>query len=91
MKYDPQKFISIIKDKTGGKRLVCPFCNGSQFTTTEDFATVLIGKELSCISIGLSIPSGMIICQKCGHIDFFALGALDLLNNREEDNDNGKQ
>ena len=90
MKYEPQKFINAIKGKVGEKRLICPYCSGSQFTTTEDFATVLIGKELTNINIGLSIPSGMIICQKCGHIDFFALGVLDLLKNKEEENDNGK-
>lgn len=90
MKYESQKFITAIKGKVGEKRLTCPYCSGSQFTTTEDFAAVLIGKDFSSINIGLSIPSGMIICQKCGHIDFFALGVLDLLKNKEEENGNGK-
>jgi hypothetical protein len=83
-KYNPQAFINALGQKAPNKQLVCPYCQGTQFTSTEDFASILIGKDLGGISLGPSIPSGMIICQKCGHIDFFALGALGLLETKEE-------
>ena len=43
------------------------------------FAAILIGEDMSSINIGPHIPSGMIICEYCGHIDFFALGVLGLV------------
>ena len=85
-KYNPKDFITALNQKAPNKQLICPFCQGTQFTSTEDFASILIGKDLAGINIGPSIPSGMIICQKCGHIDFFALGALGLLGKEEENN-----
>lgn len=84
--YNPQEFINALIRKAPGKQLVCPYCQGTHFTSTEDFATILIGKDLSSIHLGSSIPSGMAICQTCGHIDFFALGALGLLEKKEESN-----
>lgn len=88
-KYDPQNFINALNEKTNGKHLVCPYCGGKQFTTTEDFASILISKELSGLSLGPNIPAGMIVCQNCGHMDFFALGALNLLEKKEA-KENGK-
>ncbi len=82
-KYEPQKFINALNQKIPNQQLICPYCKRNQFTTTEDFASILIGKDLSSVNIGPSIPAGMIICQNCGHIDFFALGALNLLETKE--------
>lgn len=86
-KYEPQKFIDALSQKTPNKQLICPYCGGGQFTTPEEFASILINKEMSSINIGPTIPAGMIVCSKCGHIDFFALGALNLLEKKEENND----
>ena len=52
-------------------------------------ASILIGKDLESVSIGPTIPAGMVICQQCGHMDFFALGILGLLNEKDG-NDDGK-
>ena len=65
----------------------CRFCGGQRFTSTDKLATILIGDDLNSISIGPSIPSGMIVCENCGHIEFFALGALGLLSKKEEATD----
>ena len=85
-KYNPQDFIAALRNRAPNKLLICPYCQGTQFTTTEDFASIIIGKDLEGINLGPSIPSGMIICQRCGHIDFFALGPLGLLETKEENN-----
>ena len=82
-KYNPQDFIDALKRKTGPNIRQCPFCHGNRFTSTEQLASILIGDNIEHLSLGPSIPTGMIICQNCGHIDFFALGALGLLNKEE--------
>ena len=88
-KYEPQKFIDALNQKAPNKRLTCPYCGGTQFTTPEEYASILISKEMSNINIGPTIPAGIIVCSKCGHMDFFALGALNLLEKKEEKQNNG--
>ncbi len=89
--YKPNDFINALIPQINGKQVPnCRYCGGSNFTTTEDFATILVGKEMNSISIGPSIPAGMLVCEKCGHIEFFALGALGILNNKDGQN-NGEQ
>lgn len=88
-KYDPQKFMNALSKMVLNKDLTCPYCGGKFFSTPEEYASILIGKDLSSIHLGSSIPSGVIVCQKCGHIDFFALGALGLLE-KKEDKSSGK-
>lgn len=83
-KYEPQKFIDALNKKAPNKKLVCPYCGGTQFTTLEEYASILINKEMTSINIGSSVPAGMIVCSTCGHIDFFALGTLDLLERKEK-------
>ena len=89
--YVPSKFISALQKHIKSKSiLACPYCGNTNFTSTDSLASILIGKDCNSISIGPSIPAGMLICQQCGHIDFFALGALGLLN-IEDGADDGKQ
>lgn len=87
--YDPNKFVEKLNEKIGGKNLPdCPYCGGKKFTVTDSVASILIGKDLTSISIGPSIPAGVVVCTNCGHIELFALGALGLLP-QKEDSDNG--
>ena len=67
----------------------CPYCGGQTFTSTDKFATILIGEDIHSINLGPSIPSGILVCANCGHIEFFALGSLGLLKNKGV-NDDGK-
>lgn len=91
-KYDPNLFISEIENRINNGRVPqCRFCGGNRFTTTDSMATILIGKELNAVSIGPSVPAGMIVCEKCGHIEFFALGAIGLLQKEDEKKDGEKQ
>lgn len=90
-KFDPQQFtsklISVLKTHSVP---TCPFCGGNEFTSTNEFASITINNSFENIVIGQSIPAGMVICTKCGHIEFFALGALGLLPKKEEDNNEQK-
>ncbi len=87
-KYEPKDFISALGKKIkGGNIPNCQYCGGRKFTSTDKFATILIGDELSGINLGPNIPSGMVICENCGHVEFFALGSLGLLNKEGESED----
>lgn len=83
--YNPNEFIeSLLKRINKDNIPACPYCGGNQFTTTESFASILIGKNLDSVNIGPTIPAGMMICEKCGHIDFFALGVHEMLPKKED-------
>ena len=62
----------------------------SKFTTTSKVAKIIINENIDGISIGPIIPAGVLVCEGCGHIEFFALGTLGLLNNGKETS-NGEQ
>lgn len=81
MTYDPNQFIDALTKTIGGEGKIpkCPICGGQSFTTTDNMASILIGNDMDSVSIGPTIPAGMAICNKCGHIDFYALGVLGLI------------
>lgn len=88
-KFNPADFIKALQNKMRGRGLpACPYCGGNKFTTTENIATILIGTDIEGINIGPHIPCGMIVCEQCGHMEFFALGALGLM--KGDSSDNGK-
>lgn len=90
-KYEPQKFIEAFYNKTKKKGIPnCPYCGGSKFTTTDKYAPIIISTDIGNVNFGPSIPAGMIICETCGHIEFFALGALGLLEKSEDGEKDGK-
>ena len=79
-KYNSNTFINALVAKTNGRGIpICPYCGGNQFTSTDKLASVFIGDELDGINLGPTIPAGMVICENCGHLELFALGALGLL------------
>ncbi len=82
--YIPEKFVSSLNEKLSNKKFPsCRFCGCNQFTTTDSFGSILIGKDMNGLSLGPTIPTGIIICENCGHIEFFALGALGLLDSKD--------
>ena len=42
---------------------------------------------LKGLDLGPSIPSGLIVCENCGHIELFALGSLGLLKKKGDNSD----
>ena len=89
-KYNPNEFIAALGKKMNGREIPnCPYCGGDKFTTTQNFATILIGYDTNNINLGPSIPAGMVICENCGHMEFFAMGPLGLLQTEGYDG-NGK-
>lgn len=85
-KYNPKDFILALRNKANGvNNLKCPYCGGDHFTTTQNIAAILVGEDPHNISLGPHIPSGMLVCERCGHIEFFALGTLGIVKG-EKDN-----
>lgn len=63
----------------------CPFCGGKEFTSMKEFASIIVNDSYEGIRIGTSVPAGIVICKKCGHIDLFALGVLGLLPKKDKE------
>ena len=89
--YNSQEFIQALTRRINVKNLKCSCCGGEKFSTPTDFVTNLISKDKSQISFSSFIPSGVLICEKCGHMEFFALGALGLIENRNKGKEDAKQ
>lgn len=91
MIFNPDKFLEKLKEHTHNRPIpTCPYCGGNKFTTTTTFAAILTGTDTKDVKLDVTIPSGMLICNQCGHIEFFALGALGLLDNNNHDNKDEK-
>ena len=88
-KYKSQDFITAVTKKQLGT-FRCAFCGSTKFGTSGSVANILIGEDLDSINIGPRVPCGVIVCKNCGHIDFFALGVLGLLQKTETEN-NGEE
>lgn len=87
--YEPSKFIDALHKRIANKPIKCPYCGGRKFTSTDSSAAILISKKVSGLSVSsveAYIPSGMLICENCGHVEFFALGVLGLNDKDDEDN-----
>lgn len=86
--YKSSEFVEALLGKMGKRDAPpCPFCGGREYTAIDKYVTILIGSDLEAINIGPSIPSGVLVCETCGHIDLFALGSLGMLNKKETEED----
>lgn len=78
--FESRKFLELMEERTKGRGIPsCPFCGGQKFSSPSKVAQMIIGDDLDALSIGPSVPAGMVICSNCGHIDFFAIGVLGML------------
>lgn len=85
--YDANEFILKLNNRLGYSDVQrCPFCGGEDFSTPPEFGTILLQNNMSKYSLGSTVPVGLVICEKCGHVEFFSLGTLGLLT-EEGDND----
>lgn len=80
VKYDATAFIAELNARMQSRSMPkCPFCGGSDYTTPEQVATIPVGHSFRGLSIGQTAPCAMVVCTKCGHVDYFALGMLGIL------------
>ena len=65
-------------------KLPCPRCANRSFTLVDGYFNHFIQQELSGVSIGgPSIPTAVVVCNKCGWLAEHALGVLGLLPKEE--------
>lgn len=85
-KFESREFLKALDERTKGHPIpTCPYCGGTAFTVSSQVAKVIIDEDIDAISIGSTIPSGVIVCKKCGHLNFFAIGALGMLEEKGGD------
>ena len=91
-KYNASAFIAALNARMLSRAMPkCPFCGGSNYTTPEQVATIPVGLSFAGLSVGQTAPCAMIVCTKCGHVDYFALGMLGLLPNADKEGGQDEQ
>lgn len=83
-KFNPQDAIKILKDK-GANNYVCPLCGGRQFGVHDEIATISVTPEFKTVRIGNHVPAAILICHKCGNMQFFAIGMWGMMDDKDGD------
>lgn len=66
--------------------IVCPICRHSQYTLLDGYFASSLQNGYKGIEMGGRVlPSVMIVCNHCGHLDNFSLGVLGLMENENTD------
>lgn len=87
---EKEKIIKTLENKLA--KLPCPRCNNQQFSLVDGYFSQPIQENLGGIVLGgPSIPSVVVVCNKCGFISQHALGALGLLPLQSEEQKDSKQ
>ncbi|NQS97523.1 MAG: hypothetical protein HQ591_03630 [candidate division Zixibacteria bacterium] len=67
-----------------GANYPCPRCGNKSFALLGGYLSQTVQNDLDSIAIGgLSIPSIVVVCKKCGFLCQHSLGALGLLPSEE--------
>jgi ribosomal protein S27AE len=75
---EKQKVLEALDE--AGANLPCPRCGNGQFSLVDGYFNHPIQTSLGGLVIGgPSVPSVVVVCNKCGFISQHALGALNLL------------
>lgn len=64
---------------------VCPMCHQSKYSFVDGYTVDAVQEDYKNIQLGgRLIPSVMLVCNNCGHIDRFSLGVLGLIDQSEQ-------
>lgn len=64
---------------------VCPICHQSKYSFVDGYTVDPVQEDYKGIQLGGKIvPSVMLVCNNCGHIDRFSLGVLGLMEKEEK-------
>lgn len=78
------QIIQELSKRTG--RISCPICHHEQFTIVDGYFVDTVQDELKNLQLGgRTLPSVMIVCNKCGYIARFALGVLGLMDDHSSE------
>ncbi len=77
-KEQQEKIINTLKER--GAKLPCPRCGNYDFTLLDGYFNQTVGSEPGTIVIGgISVPSVVIACQRCGYLSQHSIRILGLL------------
>lgn len=77
---DPQKRRILDALNQRGANLPCPRCGNKHFVLVDGYFSQSIQSELTGLILGgPSLPSVVIVCNKCGFLCQHALGVLGLI------------
>ncbi len=64
--------------------IVCPICHQSKYSFLDGYTIDPVQDDYKAVQLGGKfIPSVMLVCNNCGHIDRFSLGVLGLMDKEE--------
>ena len=71
-----------------GAKLPCPRCGNQSFTVIDGYFNQTIQTALKGMVLGgPSVPSVVVVCNRCGYLSQHALGVLGLLPKEEAKNE----
>ena len=81
-----QEIIKALEER--GAKLPCPRCGNQSFTLIGGYFNQTIQTDLKGMVLGgPSVPSVVVVCNRCGYLSQHALGALGLLPKEEAKNE----
>ena len=72
--------------------LSCPICHQSKYTLLDGYIVNPLQSRIDNMQLGgRLIPSIMLVCNNCGHLDKFSLGVLGLMKDKRNEVEGDKQ
>lgn len=90
-----KEIIAALNQRIG--KLECPICHHLEYTFLDGYFVDTVQDDYKAMRLGgRMLPSVVLVCNHCGHIDKFSLGVLGLMGTNEEsktssDNDSQKK
>jgi predicted nucleic-acid-binding Zn-ribbon protein len=77
-----RKIVETLDEK--GANLPCPRCGNDNFALIDGYFNQIVQTELKgMVMEGPSLPSAIVVCNRCGYLNQHALGPLGLLPSEE--------
>lgn len=65
--------------------IACPICHQSKYSFVDGYTIDPVQNDYKDVQLGGKvIPSVMLVCNNCGHIDRFSLGVLGLMDKEDQ-------
>jgi len=78
-----KRIIKALEDK--GAKLPCPRCGNNSFTVLDGYFNQTVQTQVSGLVIGgKSVPTAVVVCNKCGFLAQHALTVLGAIPQKEE-------
>ena len=72
--------------------IVCPICHQTKYTLLDGYFVDVIQDKYQGMQLGgRLLPSVMLVCNQCGHLENFSLGVLGLMESEEKIEDNDRE